>query len=232
MSTRPVARDFLAALAVIGITVYFTSVAMRSHSPVNQSAPVNQTGSSTQTVPGNQTTPGIQPVPANQSASGNQTPADVTVQPADPAAVRFTTESGMVLHAVKPASVADYEAAIVALQDAFSKSADDDVKRVASGWRVWKATEPDAKANVIYVHMFVPTSADVDYRPSLWLDQLLAGAPAELLAKYRDSFGVPPSKLSLTEFANMSMAPAVPANVSPAAPADATPPKPGNGSPP
>lgn len=226
------ARDFLTALAVIGFTVHFTSVAMRSPSPANQSAPVNHTGSGNQPVPGNQTAPGIQPVPTNQTASGNQTTADVTAQPADPAAVRFTTESGMVLHAVKPASVADYEAAMLALQDAFSKSTDEDVKRVASGWRVWKATEPDAKANVIYVHMFVPASADVDYRPSLWLDQLLAGAPAELLAKYRDSFGVPPSKLSLTEFAHMSMAPAVPANVSPEAPAAATSPsKPGNGSP-
>jgi hypothetical protein len=189
-----VVRDFLTALVAIGATVQLTSVALRSQSPGNQTPP------------------------------GNQTAGNVTVtQTADPAAVMFSTNSGMVLHAVKPASVSDYEAAIIALQDAFSKSNDEDVKRVAAGWRVWKAAETDAKANVIYVHMLLPTTADVDYRPSLWLDRLLAGAPAELLAKYRDSFAVAPSKLSLKELANMSVAPAAPAN--------ATPGKPGNSSP-
>lgn len=184
-------RDFLTALVAIGATVQFTSLALRSQFPAIQTTP------------------------------GNQSAGNVTVtQTADPAAVTFSTNSGMVLHAVKPASVSDYEAAIVALQDAFAKSNDEDVKRVAAGWRVWKAAETDAKANVIYVHILQPAAANVDYRPSLWLDRLLAGAPAELLAKYRDSFAVAPSKLSLTELASMS-----------AAPANATPGKPGNSSP-
>jgi hypothetical protein len=186
-----VVRDFLTALVAIGATAQLTGAALRSQSPANQTPP------------------------------GNQSAGNVTVtQTADPAAVMFSTKSGMILHAVKPAAVSDYEAAIVALQDAFSKSNDDDVKRVAAGWRVWKAAETDAKANVIYVHMLQPTTADVDYRPSLWLDRLLAGAPAELLAKYRDSFAVAPTKLSLTELSNMSVAPA-----------NATPGKPGNSSP-
>jgi hypothetical protein len=38
----------------------------------------------------------------------------------------------------------------------------------------------------------------VDYRPSLWLDKLLDGAPPDLLSKYRDTFATPPTKLSLT----------------------------------
>jgi hypothetical protein len=160
---------------------------------------------------------GSQP-PANQSA-GNVT----AIQTADPAAVVFTTSAGMVLHAVKPGSAPDYEAAIVALQDAFSKSSDEDVKRVAAGWRVWKASEPDAKANIVYVHTLLPTISDVDYRPSRWLDDLLSGAPADLLAKYRDAFAVAPSQLSLSEFAHMASPPPAPAN--------ATPQTPGNGSP-
>ncbi len=55
------------------------------------------------------------------------------------------------------------------------------------------------KSSVIYVHWLDPVVTGVDYRPSLWLDKLLAGAPADLLAKYRDAFAVPPTKLSLTE---------------------------------
>jgi hypothetical protein len=201
-----VVRDYftaLIALVIIGAAAERTGVASRSQTPGNLSPTGNQSGV-------------------------NQTSA----QPADPAAVMFATETGIVLHAVKPASVPDYEAAIVALQDAFSKSSDEKAKRVASGWRVWKAAEPDAKANIIYVHTLLPASPEVDYRPSRWLDDLMGGAPSDLLAKYRDSFALPPSKLSLTELSNMAIAPAVPLNVSPAAPANATPAKAGNGSPP
>jgi hypothetical protein len=192
-----VVRDLLTALVAIGATVQLTSGASRA------------------------------PSPARQTQSGNQSSGNVTaIQTADPAAVVFTTGTGLVLHAVKPASVPDYEATMVALQDAFAKSSDDHVKRVSAGWRVWKAAEPDAKGNVVYVHTLQPTTAGVDYRPSLWLDQLLSGAPAELLAKYRDAFAVSPSKLSLTELANMSVAP-----TAPTPPAHATPNKPGNSSP-
>lgn len=107
---------------------------------------------------------------------------------------------------VKPALTKDYEAAIVALQDAFQKSNDAARRALAHGWRVYRATEPDAKGNVLYVHALVPAVAGVDYRPSLLLDELLEGAPPELLTKYRDALAGPPSKLSLTELAHMGTA--------------------------
>jgi hypothetical protein len=195
-----VARDFFAALVVIGTTIQLMGAATRAPFPVQQP-----------------------PAPSNQTPPADDAGSSITTQTVDPAAVMFATDVGMVLHAIKPASVADYEAAIVALQTALSTSTDEEVRRVAAGWRVWKAMEPDAQANVIYVHTHLPTSPDVDYRPSLWLDQLLAGAPAELLAKYRDSFAAPPSKLSLTELANMSVAPVAPANVTPEKPGNASP---------
>jgi hypothetical protein len=189
-----VVRDLLTALVAIGATVQLTNGASRAQAP------------------------GTQTQPANQS-SGNAT----AIQTADPAAVTFTTGTGMVLHVVKPASAPDYEATMAALQDAFSKSSDDYVKRVSAGWRVWKAAEPDAKGNVVYVHTLQPTADGVDYRPSLWLDQLLAGAPAELLAKYRDAFAVAPSKLSLTELAHMAVAPTTAVNATPAKPGNSSP---------
>jgi hypothetical protein len=144
-------------------------------------------------ISGFQQTPGNE-TPANQSPT-NQSAA----QPQDPAAVFFTTEAGLVLHAVKPASAADYELAVVALKEALAKSDDEQTQKLAASWRIYKAAEPDAKASVIYVHLLQPAIEGVDYRPSLWLDKLLAGAPAEMLAKYRDSFAAPPTKLSLTE---------------------------------
>jgi hypothetical protein len=157
---------------------------------------------------------------SSRQVQGNASPATLpTPTPADPAAVIFTTELGLVLHAVKPASVTDYEQAIVALQDALSKSDDPETQKVARGWRVYKAAELDAKSNPLYIHVLQPAVLGVDYRPSLWLDKLLAGAPPALLAKYRDSFAAPPSKLGLVDFANMSVAPVTkPANASPPKP--------------
>jgi hypothetical protein len=170
-------RELLSTAVVLAVVVPATGNGVRQQPPSNVS-PANQSDQA----------PGTQ-APGNQSGPEAQ----------DPAAVLFTTDAGLVLHAVKPASVADYEAAIFALKDAFSAAdTDPETQKVASAWRIYKATEPDAKANVIYVHLLDPAAAGVDYRPSLWLDKLLAGAPADLLSKYRDSFAVPPTKLYLT----------------------------------
>ena len=53
----------------------------------------------------------------NTSPGGNTSPA-TTTPGADPASATFSTEQGLLLVAVKPDKVADYEAVIVALQDA------------------------------------------------------------------------------------------------------------------
>jgi hypothetical protein len=171
--------------------------------------------------------------PTNTSPESptNASPASPTTPVApDPSAVTFATDLGMLLVVVKPDKVADYEAAIVALQSALSKSEDPDVRTLAEGWQVYKTAEVDNKANAIYVHLLNPVVPAADYRPSIWLDKLLEGAPPDLLGKYRDAFASPPTKLPLVKFADMTMPPAAPANASPAEPLP--PVKPGNGSPP
>lgn len=127
--------------------------------------------------------------------------------PVDPATASFTTDVGLLLVSVKPDKVADYEAAIAALQEALSATTDVARRALAEGWRVYKASEPDAKGNVVYVHAILPTVPGADYRPSLLLDELLQDAPVELLAKYRDALAAAPTRLSLTELANMAVAP-------------------------
>lgn len=135
-------------------------------------------------------------------------PAPAQTQPAtDPAAAQFASPVGLLLVAIKPDKAADYEAVIVALQGALQRSSDPARRQMAQGWRVYKAAETDAKQNLLYVHALVPTVPSADYRPALLLDELLQGAPADLLAKYRDAFAAPPTKLSLTEFAHLAVAP-------------------------
>jgi hypothetical protein len=114
---------------------------------------------------------------------------------------------GGALVAVKADKVADYEAVLLALQTAFAASQDPTRRAVADGWRVFKAAEADAKGNAIYVHALLPVVAGTDYRPSLWLDQLMEQAPADLLAKYKDALAGAPTRLSLAEVANMAVAP-------------------------
>jgi hypothetical protein len=108
---------------------------------------------------------------------------------------------------IKPAAVADYELTIRTLQEALAK--DKDPKRVeaAKGWRVFKAAEADAKGNAVFVHTMLPAVANFDYRPSLLIDELVTELAPDLLTKYQDAFAAPPTKLSLTEFANMATAP-------------------------
>ena len=93
------------------------------------------------------------------------------------------------------------------LQEALAKDTDATRSAAAKGWRVFKASETDAKGNTIYIHIMLPAVTGFDYRPSLLLDELIKELAPDLLTKYQDAFATPPSKLNLTEFANMSVAP-------------------------
>ena len=143
---------------------------------------------------------------ATPQVPGNQTPAIVTA-PADPASSLFSKEAGVLLVTVKPTSVADYDLVIRTLQEALSKDTDPQRLAAAKGWRVFKATEADAKGNAIYLHVLMPAVPNFDYRPSLLIDELLKDLAPDLLTKYQDAFAAPPTKLNLSEFANMSVAP-------------------------
>jgi len=156
---------------------------------------------------------GTPPVPSQQiaPAAAPQVPAPSKpplVEPTpDPASAHFLADVGLLLVAVKPSSVADYEQVIRALQEAMATQTDPVKLAAAKGWRVYKAAETDAKANQLYVHIMLPTVTGFDYRPSLLLDEIVKEVAPELLAKYQNAFAIPPSKLNLSEFANMAVAP-------------------------
>jgi hypothetical protein len=149
--------------------------------------------------------------PTSPQVPGNASPAAPAKPSIDPASAIFTADAGLLVVTVKPDKTADYEGVIRALQEALSKATDEKHRQIAKGWRVYKSAErADPKANVVYVHVIQPTVAGADYRPSLLLDELLAGASSEMLTKYRDAIAGAPSKLGMTELANMSVAPVLP----------------------
>lgn len=125
----------------------------------------------------------------------------------DPASSVFPGPAGLLLVPIRPAATADYEAVVRLLQEAMAKSPDPVRRRVAQGWRVYKAAESDAKGNALYVHVLAPAEPGFDYRVSLLADEMVPSLAPEVLAKYREAFAGPPTKLSLTEFAHMAVAP-------------------------
>ena len=125
------------------------------------------------------------PKPANVSAP------KPTVQPSpDPASSHFAGEAGMLVVAIKPAAVADYEEVIRTLQEALSKDADPIRAAAARGWRVYKAAETDAKGNALYLHLMLPAVPGFDYRPSLLVDELVKELGPELLSRYQEAFEI------------------------------------------
>jgi hypothetical protein len=144
--------------------------------------------------------------PANQSPSA-VTPAPVSV---DPATASFAGQAGIILITIKPAMTKEYESVIHTLQAALAKDTDEARRAAAKGWQVFKALESDAKGNAVYVHLFLPAVPGFDYRPSLLLDALVTDLAPDLLTKYQESIAGAPSKLSLTELANMAVTPLPP----------------------
>jgi hypothetical protein len=207
-SVSRLALIVLLVQAAAATTVTYGPLAA-SQDPRNQS-PIAPGNTSPQT-PGN-TSP-----PEPTDASGV-----VPVPQVDPAAAIFskTANAGLLLVTVKADKVADYEDVIRALQDGLSKATDARQQALGQGWRVFKS-DTDPKVNAIYIHFVHPVVPQTDYRPSRVLDEILAGASAEMLAKYRDAIVGAPSMLSMNEFADMSVPPPKPTNASPKSPAPA-----------
>ena len=124
--------------------------------------------------------------------------------PATPAAVSsariFTAPAGIILNAVRPERVADFEKLIGYLQAALATSSDTTVLAQAEGWRVLKASETGPNGVVLYVFLFDPAVAGADYG----LGRILAAAYPdqtklqEVWKLYTDSLATGGSLLNLT----------------------------------
>jgi len=123
-----------------------------------------------------------------------------TATPAASSARVFTAPSGIILNAVRPERVADFEKLIGYLQNALATSSDATVRAQAEGWRVFKAAETGPNGVVLYVFMFDPTVPSADYG----LGRILASAYPdqtklqEIWKLYTDSLATGGSLLNLT----------------------------------
>ena len=128
-------------------------------------------------------------------------PGEPASKPTAASSVRmFTTPAGIIVNAVRPERVADFEKVLGYLQAAFSASANATVRAQAEGWRFYKATEPGPNGSVVYVFLLDPAVTGVEYG----LGRILAEAypdPTklqEIWKLYTDSLASGGSLLSLT----------------------------------
>jgi hypothetical protein len=112
----------------------------------------------------------------------------------------FSAPTGLILNAVRPERVADFEKLVGYLQNALSSSSNATVRAQAQGWRVLKASEPGPNGAVLYVFLFDPAVPGADYG----LGRILAEAypdPTklqEIWKLYTDSLASGGSLLNLT----------------------------------
>jgi hypothetical protein len=106
----------------------------------------------------------------------------------------------MIINAVRPERVADFEKVIGYLHAALESSNNPTVREQAQGWRVLKASETGPNGTVLYVFMLEPTVPGADYG----LGRILAEAYPDLAKLqeiwklYTDSLASGGSLMSLT----------------------------------
>jgi hypothetical protein len=112
----------------------------------------------------------------------------------------FTTPTGMIINAVRPERVADFEKVVAYLQAALSSSTNPTVRAQGQGWRVLKASEAGPNGSVLYVFFLDPAVAGAEYG----LGRIFAEAYQdqaklqEIWKLYTDSLASGGSLLSLT----------------------------------
>ena len=138
--------------------------------------------------------------PAAPPATPPATAATTVTPPAASSVRTFTAPAGVIINAVRPERVSDFEKLIGYLKAALAASTDTTVRAQAEGWRVLKATETGPNGAVLFVFLFDPTVPGADYG----LGRILAAAYPdqtklqEIWNLYTDSLATGGSLLNLT----------------------------------
>ena len=157
------------------------------------------------------TTP--QPAPATPAQPAPAAPA----QPA-PAApgLTFDGDAGLIFMQIKPDKTADFESVMTKLHEALTKTDKPERKQQATGWKIYKSTEPGPGGNVLYVAVINPVLKGADYTVAKILYEVFPTEVQTIFPAYRDSFaaGLSRTNLSLVQdfgAAGQGQTPAAPA---------------------
>src|SRR3979490_4430 len=116
--------------------------------------------------------------------------------PAQPAAAApnpfvFNSDGGVILNFVKADKTADFEMVLGKVKEALAKSEKPERKQQATGWKVFKASEPGPSGAVIYVFIMDPVVKGGDYSVGQILVEGFGAEGQTLYKTYSESFGSP-----------------------------------------
>jgi len=117
--------------------------------------------------------------------------------PAQPAAPAnnpfvFPGDGGVILNFVKADKTADFESVLGKVKEGLAKSEKPERKQQASGWKVFKATEPGPSGAVIYVFVMDPVVKGADYSVGNILVEAFGQTEGQALYKtYSESYSNP-----------------------------------------
>ena len=146
-------------------------------------------------------TPPAQQAPTEQPAQ--QQPAGQSADDKQPPKVPFTTPAGALLVQIKPDQTAAFEEMVGKMKSGLATTADATLKQQASGWKVFKASEPMA-GNALYVVLVDPAVPNAEYEffgiltKVMTPEQLRAPETQDMFKKYQSAFAAGYNKLNLT----------------------------------
>lgn len=125
--------------------------------------------------------PGATPATPSTPPAPAPPPGQSVVSP-PPLGRVFASEQGMMINAIRPDKVMDFETVIAKLREALANSKDPVRNQQGWGWKVYKAAEPGPNGSVLYVFVMDPVVKGADYGVA----KILAEAyPTEIMELYR-----------------------------------------------
>jgi len=110
----------------------------------------------------------------------------------------FASDAGMVLNFIKPDKTGDFEAVVARLKEALANSDKPERRQQAHGWKIFKAVEPAANGQVLYVFTIDPAVKGADYSVSAILAEAFPSDVQSLYKQYAESYGGGQNVVNLT----------------------------------
>ena len=136
-----------------------------------------------------------------------QTAPPAPAQPAQPEKkeprMAFTGDSGIFLYQIKPDQTAVFEELVTKVKDFLAKSEKPERKQQLTGWKLYRASEPAAEKNTLYVFVADPAVKGAEYDLLMLLAEGLGPAAGtlenqEMFKKYVNAFASGANRLNLT----------------------------------
>lgn len=137
------------------------------------------------------------PAPPLPTQAAPSSPAAAAQPAPPPEALVFSSDTALILNAIKPEKAGEFEAVMARLREALQRSTDPIRTQQGQGWRVLKAVEPGPAGAVLYVFVLDPVVKGADYTVSRILAEAFPDEVAVLWPMLRDSYAGGLNRLSL-----------------------------------